>query len=105
MDAEMRNFADRVLTEMFPKLKASAMTISPVPPGEADVKFWVELGASIMLDKPIIAVLLGGRTCPHKLTLVADEVVHLVSPDDPEGLADMQAAIARVSERLDKKNG
>jgi hypothetical protein len=83
---------------MLPKLADSAITISLVPESrEGDVKFWVELGASIMLDKPLIAVLLGDAPIPAKLALVADEIVHVSHGlDDPTSQADLMAAIQRV---------
>lgn len=86
-----------VLDDMVPKLESSALVISLVPDDrEGDVKFWVEIGASIMLDKPIIAVLLGDAAVPEKLRLVADEIVHCPRGVDPAASADLLAAIERV---------
>lgn len=96
MDNEMREFADHALHEMFPKLKASAMSVTLIPNGPGDVKLWVEMGAAIMLNKPIIVVLCGDAPLPPKLALIADDVVRMVTPEDVEGQADMQAAIERV---------
>lgn len=85
-----------VLEDMAPKLRASACSISLVPDNEGDVKFWVELGASIMMDKPIIAVVFHGRQVPEKLRLVADEVVVLEEGVSPEASAEFRAALERV---------
>jgi hypothetical protein len=89
-----------VLDDMAPKLAGSAATISLVPdsngPGEGDVKFWVELGAAIMLDKPIIAVTFDGRTVPERLRRVADEVVELTGGVSAESSEELAAAIQRV---------
>lgn len=42
---------------------------------DLDVKFCVELGASIMLDKPILAVVRPGVKCSKKLMTVVDEII------------------------------
>jgi hypothetical protein len=58
------------------KIADSAIVMSLVPrSGDFDVKFAVELGAAIMLDKPIIAVALPGTPIPAKLREIADRIV------------------------------
>lgn len=74
-DPIWRQWTERVLEEMLPKLSQSAINVSIAPGDEGDVKFWVELGASIMLDKPIIVVVEPGREVPGKLRQVADRIV------------------------------
>jgi hypothetical protein len=82
---------------MLPKLEGASITISLVPESrEGDVKFWVELGASIMLDKPLIAVLFGDAPCPRKLALVADEIVRCPNGIDPASSDELAAALKRV---------
>ena len=97
---EFQKFAEDVMTGMYPKLKGSVMTVSLVP-DQGDVKFWVELGASIMMDKPLISVVLHEREIPEKLRAVSDEIV--VAPDgldDPAARERMEAAIGRVLDKL-----
>ena len=52
-------YVTHVRTELIPMLEGSAMTISLAPndPKGTDIKFAIELGLSIMLDKPIIVVI------------------------------------------------
>lgn len=57
------------------QMEDSAFVTSLVPSGETDVKFALELGLSIMLDKPILAICAPGQTVPPKLALVADEII------------------------------
>jgi hypothetical protein len=52
-----------------------AVAIMPESPDEVDVKFAVELGVMIMLDKPILAVVRPGTRVPDKLKLVAEVIV------------------------------
>lgn len=86
-----------VLDEMEPKLASSSLVVSLVPEDrEGDVKFWVELGASIMYDKPIIAVVLGDGPVPAKLSAVADEIVRCPHGVDPASSDALKSAIERV---------
>lgn len=87
-----------VLREMVPKMADSTLVISLVPGDDSgDVKFWVELGASIMMDKPILALIMGDRPIPAKLQAVADEVVRLPNGVDPAGSEAVVAAIKRMT--------
>jgi|SRR6516164_2892780 len=96
-DSSAKTWVHHVLDEMVPKLSRSALVISLVPESrEGDVKFWVELGASIMLDKPIIAVVMGDAPLPWKLVQVADEIVRCPKGIDPSSSDELAAAIKKV---------
>lgn len=77
MDDEEREFQKVVNEGLVPKLKQSAVCISLMPPEgmELDAKFCVELGAMIMLDKPIITLVTPGEKVPPKLALISDHIV------------------------------
>ncbi len=92
----MRKWVDHILTEMKPKLESSTCSLVLTDGREGDVKLWVEIGASIMLDKPILAVVFGSDPVPRKLRLVADEVVRLEDGINPEASEKMKRAITRV---------
>lgn len=85
-DPDVQAWADHVRTELVPKLAASALTVSLVPEGDADVKFAVELGLSIMMGKPVILAVAPGRTVPPGLAAVADEIVEIGPDGDMSGL-------------------
>jgi hypothetical protein len=93
-------FAERVRTEMLPKLSDSAITISLAPGADVDVKYAVELGFSIMLDKPIIIVAMPGRPVPAKLRKLADAVIEADITTEA-GQALLQEAMVAVFEQLD----
>lgn len=99
-DPRTKEWVRHVLNDMVPKLVDCALTISLVPDDpEGDVKFWVELGASIMLNKPIVALVVGDREIPSRLAAVADEIVRC--PDGLEaGAEQLQEAINRVLDGL-----
>jgi hypothetical protein len=67
-------FVDHTRRETLRAMEQSAFVMSLVP-GEADIKFAVELGLAIMLDKPLMAVVMPGAEVPPKLRLVADRIV------------------------------
>lgn len=98
---EAHAWAQRVLTELVPMIDASAVSVSIVPSDEGDVKFAVELGLSIMLDKPIILAVVPGRTIPERLARVADEIVEL-DTKSPLAAIRIQDAINRMLERLER---
>ena len=105
-DPVFRRFAAYALADMLPKLVDSKVAVSLAPhwhPGEpknhGDVKYWVELGASIMLDKPIIVVAPPGQELPERLVRVADKVVR-ASMDDPDLMAHLADAIVAFSEEF-----
>jgi hypothetical protein len=93
-------WAEHVRTEVVPKISESALcvAISPPTPEDLDIKFCVELGAMICLDKPVILVVPWGRQAaiPAKLRDVADAII-VGSPGD-EGFDDrLMAAVKDVT--------
>jgi hypothetical protein len=108
-DPEAKRWVHEVLTDMAPKMAESAYVMQLVPRGEhseGDVKFWVELGASIMMDKPILAVIEEGQKVPEKLRLIADRIVRLPpGPPGPEGAERLQRALSQMHEDLGISDG
>lgn len=102
-DPEVRDWLQRAHDDLTEKIGASAMSVSILTHGAvADAKFWVELGASIMMDKPLIIAAYDDVQIPPKLRSVADEIVLL-----PEGLTGdaqerMKEAIGRVLAKIEK---
>lgn len=82
-DPEFKAWTDRVRAELIPMIEESEMTVSicPVSGDDVDIKFAVELGVSIMLDKPIIVAVPPGRSVPDGLARVAHEIIEMA--DDP----------------------
>lgn len=54
------------------------------PKGETDIKFAVELGLSIMLDKPVVLLAAPGVTIPPGLRRIAHAVIELRQDIDTE---------------------
>jgi hypothetical protein len=93
-------WAQHVIDDMVPKLRDSSVCISLYgdhDPGSGEVKYWVELGAMICMDKPILVVVMGDAVLPPKLSKVADKVVRIpegVSPESSEQLAEAVRSFA-----------
>lgn len=80
-EPSMKAWLRDVRVNLIPKMLNADTIVSLVPGGEGDLKYAVELGLSIMMDKPIIAVAIDNRTVPAKLLKVADYVVYLTSEE------------------------
>lgn len=92
-----------VIDNMVPKMARSAVVVSLVPDDRhGDVKFWVEIGASIMMDKPIMAVVFNDLPIPAKLALVADEIVRCPRGVNPASSNAIAEALGRMMDRLEK---
>lgn len=76
-DPAFQAFEADVLENLVPSLRGSAVAIALTPRGEPDVKFAVELGMMIMLDKPIVVVTTPGQEIPARLRRIADEVIEI----------------------------
>lgn len=97
-DPNAKRWVKHVVEDMLPKMEDSAVVCSIVPTDrEGDVKFWVELGASIMLNKPLVIVAFDDRPIPERLRRVADEIVVCPQGVDPSASEELMAALLRVA--------
>jgi len=91
-NAFVKNFREDALGKMV----ESAFVMHLIPDKEKfDVKFAVELGASIMLDKPMMAVVMPGAEVPPRMRALCDEIIEL-DIDTEEGRQELQEAISRM---------
>lgn len=107
LDPSWKAYVTHVRNDVAPKVWDSGMTISIVPkrPQDVDVKFAVELGLSIMFDKPMILCVPSEDTVlPDQLLRVADHVV-IGAPNEPDVRDRLMEAITAVGEELDRKAG
>lgn len=96
-EAWWQEFVDHTRRQTLAQMVDSAIVVSINPGGEPDIKYAVELGLSIMLDKPILLVSMPGREIPERLRRVADEVV--------ECDLDLEAGRQAVTEALQRMIG
>lgn len=81
---EERRFFEHARRVLVPMMADSGIYLGIAPDGEPDVKFALEFGLAVLLDKPLIFVVLKGRTVPSKLRRVADAIVEVEDLDDPK---------------------
>lgn len=87
----------RVRDRVVPMLADTAVTVGLLPSGEIDIKFAVELGLSIMLEKPIIALVQPGMHIPNGLANVAAEIVEVdIAHDSDAAQRSITEAIGRI---------
>lgn len=99
-DPDAQEWIAHVRKTLVPMLEGSSISCMLGPDiGNADVKFAVELGMSILLDKPILVIALPGRKVPDKLRMIADDIVYC-DPGTSEGQKDLYEAIEGMHQRL-----
>jgi hypothetical protein len=95
---EFRQWADDMRKRLIPKMEesASVLMIAPNMSEKFDIEFALQIGASILLEKPLILLVHSGRTIPPKLRAIADRVI--VSDLDPVSMnaADIQDQIKQA---------
>lgn len=99
---EWNTFVRDVKKGLIPKIRDSAYVASFVPERAdgTDVKFAIELGFSIMMDKPIIAIVTPGAKLPKKLAEIAEVIVE-GDINDPEGTSlRLQDAIMKLDAKF-----
>ena len=99
-DPVFQSWAGRIRRELIPKMEDASLTVQLVPRKGHDVKFAVELGLSIMMEKPIIAVVSPGMHIPRGLAAVADEIVEVDwDADMDKAHFSIAAAYKRIQDR------
>jgi hypothetical protein len=97
------NYFEHARREMFPKMKASA--ISLVLAGEPDPKLCLEIGAAIMFDKPILVIVPKGRTIPLSLRTIAHKIVEDIDLQSSDSERKVQTAIEELMETWKFRKG
>lgn len=92
----MDEYLNRARTEMFPKMKASKLSIAVI--GEPDPKLCLEIGAAIMFDKPIVAVVPRGVKCPLSLRTIAHKILDDFDANDPASQERLRKAISDLTD-------
>lgn len=95
-DQDVRKFLDGVARDIVPKMKASAFVLCPLAPNDVDIFMALQIGAAILLEKPLLVIATGGVWVPPKLRRIADIVVE-GELKDPETQQRVHEAVKRLT--------
>jgi hypothetical protein len=90
--ARWEAFVEHFRRDALQKIAGSAAFVALASGGDLDVKFAMELGAAILLDKPVVVVAQPGTPLPAKLRAIADRVV-FVDVDTEAGRTELTQAL------------
>lgn len=95
---DWRKHAERFRKKVLPKIAESkhGLVIAPKTTSEFDIDFAMQIGAMILLDKPILLLVPDESTVPPKLARVADKIIEV----DMTTEAGRDAAAQRLKEYL-----
>lgn len=85
-------------------IRDSRMVVSIVPESDPDVKFCVELGMAIMLDKPLVFVVRPGTKVAEHLIRCADEIIECDMSNEADKLR-LAEALKAWMEKTDVEDG
>jgi len=94
-----RRWADDMRKRLIPKMRdsASVLTIAPDMGTEFDIEFALQIGASILMEKPLILLADRSRTIPPKLRAIADRIIETdlnnMTMDAPEIQEQLRQAV------------
>lgn len=106
--AEWDRFVRHTREDTIEAMAASAYVTTFVPAADAepDVQFAVEVGLTLLLDKPLILLAVPGRPIPERLRRAADEIVVLEHDLDTEaGRHEARRRLEAAMRRLDNREG
>jgi hypothetical protein len=87
---QFRSWADTMRTRLIPEMRDSAnvLMIAPNMSAGFDIEFALQIGASILLEKPLILLVDRKRSIPPKLRAIADRIIEtdfdMISMDAPD---------------------
>jgi hypothetical protein len=99
-DPEMKAFLKRGEAEMFPKVQESAVCMM-LYTDKIDAKIALELGAIILLDKPLVLIAEKNTPIPARLLRIADAVIDLT--DWKANPAKAQRTITDALEKIQQR--
>lgn len=97
-DPEMKEWVQRAQEELVPKMKQSGLMMS-LYTGGYDIKFAVETGLAILMDKPMILAVQSGTQAPDKLVQVADYIIE-ADPTTEEGRSRLADKVEEIMKEI-----
>lgn len=105
--ASWDSFVTHTRAEAAQKIDSSAFVLQLVPDAkDVDIKFAVELGLAIMLDKPIVAIAMPGIPVPPGLRRVVHHVIEMDEDLDTDaGRQEMSDKLKPIADRILGRGG
>lgn len=102
---EFKRWADTMRTRMIPQMRDSqhVLMIAPSMETEFDIDFALQIGASILLGKPLILLVDRGRTVPPKLLAIADRIIEVDMDETTMDSADIQRQLQQAFDDFGKQ--
>ena len=92
-DPAMRAWARDVEARVVQAMRDSAC-VAPIWSGDVDANLAGEIGAAVLLDKPVVLVVMAGVRIPEKLVQVADRIVESSGLTTDEARRELSGRIA-----------
>lgn len=96
-DHAWADYSEHFRGYVLPQILSSEVFLSIQAEGaDFDVKQATEIGAALLLDKPLLLLVPTGRTAPEHLRRAADEIIEDWEPTDRGAQQRIAAAIQRM---------
>jgi len=101
-EPEMKAWLEDARVNLIPLLQKTEASVFEART-TTDLKYAIELGLSILMNKPILAVVLDDRQAPPKLLEIADHVLHMKAREmgTPAGERKFQAAVEEMMAKVE----
>lgn len=102
---DFKRWADTMRSQLIPEMRQSAhvLMIAPSTDAEFDIAFALQVGASILLGKPLILLAHRGRTVPPKLKAIADRIIEVDLDETTMDAADIQRQLKQAFDDFGKQ--
>jgi hypothetical protein len=101
-DPEVKAFLDQFAGDGLPKIRESAMVIS-IDTGTVTPKMCLEIGAAILLDKPLILCVHKGEAVPQHIRRLAAQIVVVEEAETEASKERLTAAITSVMTEIKRR--
>jgi hypothetical protein len=98
-DSLVEQYLEHFRHSVLPHIADSAVVLTIQPRGLPDTKICLEIGAALLLDKPLLVISMRGNTVPARLRLAADEVVEIESLQSADSCALVRDALSRIMDK------
>jgi hypothetical protein len=102
--ADFKRWARDMRKRLIPEMRSSGhvLMIAPNLSTDFDIEFALQIGATILLEKPLILLRHKGRIVPPKLLAIADRIIE-ADLDDPVSVMEAQEQVRRAMSDFERQ--